>query len=309
MVMDKVLPGSSRAALTFVTEHWQGLVKVSIVPMLIITAIAWYQIQGMGVMFEFIAVQTQQGDKMDAATMSKFFESMSKFYGIGMISILAFVWLFVRIVRFWKSGAGSSFGLSEGELGATFMTIVYGVGMMFLTMGVYIAGAIAFVLVGAIIGGIGAALGAGAPLAVIGSILLIAALFAGMFGLIIFMYRFLVGLPGVALGEVPGFFSDIWPLAKGESFGLPSRIFLWTIVGIIPIMILAFMFSFPLMADIQEQLKGQTPPQVTPEMMNQVFKTMAPLQVVNMILQMPLIWFATVLLTEAHFRFRKKLSG
>jgi hypothetical protein len=56
-------------------------------------------------------------------------------------------------------------------------------------------------------------------------------------------------------------------------------------------------------------LKGQTPPQVTPEMMNQVFKTMAPLQVVNMILQMPLIWFATVLLTEAHFRFRKKLSG
>jgi hypothetical protein len=306
---DKVLPGSSRAAFDFVKEHWLGLLRVSIVPMLIITVIAWYQIQGMGVVFEFIATQAQLGDQMDPATMSKFMSSLTKFYGVGFISIFAFIWLFVRIVRFWKNGTGTPLGVTQGELGATFMTAVYGLGMMLLTMVVYIGGVLAFALGAAIIGGIGVAAGGSPALAFIGAALFAIVALAALFGILVFIYRFLVGLPGVALGEVPGFFSDIWPLAKGESIGLPARIVLWTVVGIIPIAFLAFMFSFPLMADIQDQLKTKTPPEVTPEMMSAIFKTMAPLQVVNLILQIPLIWFATVLLTEAHFRFRKKLSS
>ncbi len=307
--MNKVLAGSSKEALTFLSVHWRGLLSISIVPMIIIIAIAWYQIQGMGVMFEFMAAQAQNGDKIDPATFPKFFSGMMTFYGVGLISLFATVWLFVRIVRFWKNGAGAMFGVTEGELGATFMTIVYGVGMLFLTLAVYVVGIIAFAIAAAIVAAIGMAISDTTVLAAIGMFLLIVALGIGIFGLVVFFYRFLVGLPGVALGEVPGFFSDIWPLAKGESFALPLRVLMWTIVGAIPILILASIFSFPLMIEIQDQLKGQNPPEITPAMMSRIFSVMAPLQMINLVVQIPLIWLLSVLLSVAHFRFRKKLSG
>jgi hypothetical protein len=303
--MDKVLSGSSRASIQFVLAHWQGLLKISLVPLLIIMAIAWYQVLGMGAMFEFIATQAQLGDKMAPERALQFFSSMSTFYAVGLVSVAVFVWLFVRIVRFWKNGVGEMFGITEGELGSTFMTILYGLGMVLLTMLVYVVGIIAI----ALIGGFGALIFGNSSLAVIGTLALVLVAIGAIVGLLVFMYRFLVGLPGVALGEVPGFFSDIWPLAKGESFGLPLRIILWTIVAAIPILIVTFAYQVPLMSDIEQQLKTQAIPNVTPEMMSQIFRTMAPLQMINLILQIPLIWFVSVLLSEAHFRFRKKLSG
>jgi hypothetical protein len=303
--MDKVLSGSSRASIQFVLEHWQGLLKISIVPLLMLIAIAWYQIQGMGAMFEYLAMQASLGDKMDPAQSLKFLSSMSGVYAVGLLSVAVFVWLFVRIVRFWKNGVGEMFGVTEGEFGATFMTILYSVGIMLLTGLVYLGGIIAAVIIGAI----GAVILGNSALAVLGTIVLAIAAIAAFLGLFVFIYRFLVGLPGVALGEVPGFFSDIWPLSKGESFGLPMRIFLWSIVGAIPILIVLVAFQAPLMVDIESQLKGQTDPKVTTEMMSQIFRTMAPVQVINIILQVPLIWFVSILLSEAHFRFRKKLSG
>jgi hypothetical protein len=303
--MNKVLPGSSREAFDFIVSHWRGLLNISILPLIIITAVAWYQISGMAPMFEFLAAQDMQHGQMDSAELYSRMSSMGPFYAVGLISLAAFVWLFVRIVRFWKSGEGSMFAITEGEVGATFKTIGYGVGMMLLTLLVYIGGIIGF----AVLAMIGAAIFSNSALVGIGIFLFVIAGALALIALLVFMYRFLVGLPGVALGESPGFFSDIWPLSKGESFGLPLRIVIWTVVGLIPIMIFAFAITIPLSADIQIQLKGQNPPHMTPEMVSHFFKVMAPLQVINMALQVPMIWFMTVLLTVAHFRFRKKLSG
>lgn len=300
--MTKVLPGSSRAAFDFVLKQWRGLLNISLVPLAIIMAVAWFQLQSMGVMIEFIALQAKLGDKMDVTQMGPFMANLSKFYAIGLLSLVVMVWLFVRVVRFWKTGQGTVFSLTKGELGSTFLTILYGIGMFLLSTAVYIAAVIALAVVGEIGGTIigNSALGAG------GAVLIVVLGIAALIGLLLFMYRFLVGLPGVAMGEVPGFFSDIWPLAKGESWGVPLRMFLWSLVAAIPIFILASTFTFPLMTDIQTQLAAQEKPEMTPEMITLMMQTMVPLQIINLLVQIPMIWFFTALLSEAHYRFRAK---
>ncbi len=301
--MTKVLPGSSRAAFDFVLTHWQGLLNISVVPMAIILVITWFQLKGMGAMLEIIALQEKLGDKLNFEQLGPMMANLSKFYAIALLSLVVMVWLFVRVVRFWKTGQGSAFGLTQGEIGATFLTILYGIGMMLLSMVAYIAGVIALVIVG----GIGGAILGDSALGVIGRIVLVFVGIAAVIGLLLFMYRFLVGLPGVAMGEVPGFFSDIWPLAKGESWGVPLRMILWSVVAAIPIFILALAFTFPLMNDIQAQLVAQDKPEMSPEMISRVMQTMAPMQIVNLVVQMPMMWFFTALLSEAHYRFRAKL--
>ena len=74
-----------------------------------------------------------------------------------------------------------------------------------------------------------------------------------------------------------------------------------------PIFILALAFTFPLMNDIQAQLVAQDKPEMSPEMISRVMQTMAPMQIVNLVVQMPMMWFFTALLSEAHYRFRAKL--
>jgi hypothetical protein len=303
--MEKVLPGSSRAAFDFISTHWHGLLRVSFLPMFVILIASWFQLRGLGSMLEFMALEAKLGDQMDSVMMVQFFEKMSPTYVIGLLSILAFVWNFVRIVRFWKTGEGQLFGLTQGELGATFLTAVYGFGMLLLTMAVYVGGIIGLVL----LGGLGAMLLSGTILAAAGAVVLEILGLAGFLALLLFIYRFLVGLPGIALGETPGFFSDIWPLAKGESWGLPLRLMFWTIVAAIPIVIVSLIFTVPLMTEIQTQLQSQEKPEMSPEMISQMMKTMVPMQFINLVLQAPVIWFCTILMTEAHFRFRKKLSG
>ncbi len=301
--MTKVLPGSSRAAFDFVLKHWQGLLNISIVPLAIMMVIAWVQLKNMGTMFEFIAMQEKLGDKMDWAAMQPFMANLSKFYAFGLLSMVVMLWLFVRVVRFWKTGHGSTFGVTHGEIGSTFLTLIYSIGMMLLTMLVYIGGVLALLIVG----GIGGAMFGNSALGVMGGIALAVLAIAALLGLFLFMYRFLVGLPGVAMGEVPGFFSDIWPLAKGESWGVPLRMLLWSLVAAIPLGILAVAFTFPLMTDIQAQLVAQDKPEMTPEMISRLMQIMGPFQIINLIVQMPLIWFFTALLSEAHYRFRAKL--
>ncbi len=301
--MTKVLPGISRAAFDFVLKHWRGLLNISIMPMAIIFVISWYQLKGMGTMIEFMSLQAKLGDKMDFEQMAPLMASMSKFYAIGLLSLVVMVWLFVRVVRFWKTGVGSSFSITQGEISSTFLTIVYGIGMFLLSAIVYIGGVIALALVG----GIGGTILGNSAVDSFGAVLIVALGIALLIALLLFIYRFLVGLPGVAMGEIPGFFSDIWPLAKGESWGIPLRMILWSVVVAIPIFILASTFTFPLMTDIQAQLAAQEKPQMTPEMISRLMQTMAPMQIINLIIQMPMIWFFTVLLSEAHYRFRAKL--
>ena len=165
--MTKVLPGSSRAAFDFVLTHWQGLLNISVVPMAIILVITWFQLKGMGAMLEIIALQEKLGDKLNFEQLGPMMANLSKFYAIALLSLVVMVWLFVRVVRFWKTGQGSAFGLTQGEIGATFLTILYGIGMMLLSMVAYIAGVIALVIVG----GIGGAILGDSALGVIGRLL------------------------------------------------------------------------------------------------------------------------------------------
>ncbi len=302
--MTKVLPGSSRAAFDFVLKQWRGLINISLMPMAIILIVSWYQLQGLGTIFEFIAMQAKMGDKMEMAQIAPLMENLMKFYAVGFLALIAMVWLFVRVVRFWKTDQGSAFAVTQGEIGSTFLTILYGLGMLLLTTLLYVAGIVAF----AIIAGIGGANLGGSNLGALGAIILGLVAVAMVLGLVLFLYRFLVGLPGVAMGETPGFFSDIWPLAKGESWGVPSRLLLWSLVAMIPFGILALTFSVPLMSEVQAQLMAQDKPQVTPDMLARIVQTMAPLQIINLLIQMPLIWFFSALLSEAHYRFRAKLS-
>ena len=71
-------------------------------------AVAFYQLQGMGTMMQFIVMQSQQGDKMDPAAVSQMISALTPIYAAGLLSVFAFVWMFVRIVRFWKNGVATN---------------------------------------------------------------------------------------------------------------------------------------------------------------------------------------------------------
>jgi hypothetical protein len=305
--MVKVLPGTSRAAFSFVTAHWASLLKISVMPMLLVFAIGYFQSQNIGLTLEFLASRQQNGGQVDPEISSQFLSSMISTIAFGVLAWSFLTWLFVRTVRFWKTGEAEFLSLKSGELSATFWTFLYLIVIGLLTFFFYVAviiilGLLAF-LFGSLLSAPASAMSPTNPLIHI-------ALFASISVVLVlmmwFMYRFLVGLPGVALGERPHLFSDMWPLSKGETWGTVIRIGVTALLCSIPLFIIYALFSGPLMQDTIQQVLAQPMQKVTPEILHRYMNRMMPIQVAGFILQLPLIWVTTIILTEAYTRFRAR---
>ena len=125
----------------------------------------------------------------------------------------------------------------------------------------------------------------------------------------VFPFRFLVGLPGVAMGQSPDFFGQLWPLAKGESLALPLRMMFWSLVFAIPIWLAAgvvFLFYMPELATLFDA--GQSAPP-DPALIVTLIKPLMPLQLIWILFQIPVIWFFSILLAEAHARLERRANN
>jgi hypothetical protein len=305
--MVKVLPGASREAVSFVSSHWRDLLKMSLIPVALYMLSVAVQLKSMAGLYRSMGSMVH-GDKIDPAFFGTYLRTMSATMLFSLLGAIALGWLFVHIIRFQRNGTASWLLLDKAGMKATLMTLLYGLGMVMLTLAAYfcaIIGFVIFALVAAAIMGSGSGSGGEAIVAVM-AVMAFVVIVAFLYW---FLFRFLVGLPGVALGHSPDFFRDIWPLARGESFGVPLRMLAATLVVYVPITLLAFGFMFPVIREMIDALSDQSAQQ-SPE---QVFSLIAdmmdrllPMTIVITLIFMPFMWFMTLLLGVAFQRFRDK---
>jgi hypothetical protein len=193
--------------------------------------------------------------------------------------------------------------MDKKSIGAGLMTLVYGLGIGALTFVAYFGAVLAFALVMIVLSFI---LGGNEAVAMVLVFLGIAGIVAGLYW---FMFRFMVGLPGVALGHSPDFFKDMWPLAKGESWGVPLRMLLASLVAYVPMILILLVFGGTLFSDyiniLTQQTANDNPAEVFPALAD-FMEGMAPLMVPMMLVFAPFMWFMTLLLAIAFQRFRAR---
>lgn len=294
-----MLKGSSRQVLSFITGHWVPLLQLSAVPLaatLLLSYIGFrIYIGAFGRMLDVSA-----GMPVDPAVMNQFFKAQGVMMLTGLLSLVVTTWLFVRVIRYYALGELSWASLGPGGVKPVLMTLLYAIGVGLLTAGVYFLTAIAVLIPMGIL-----AAAAGTDHVVI-LVLLISIASIALIAFVLWFYcRFAVGLPGVALGGSPDFFKDMWPLSKPDSWGLPLRFIAMMLVVwlvLLPVYGLLFWGLFSEMFQHAKQNQGL----MKPEDMVQMIGAMMPLNLVLAVVQVPLIWYASLLLAEAYRRFGGK---
>jgi hypothetical protein len=303
---DKVLPGASREALGFIAVHWKSLLKMSIIPFLAYLIVSIIQIKSAGAMYRAMGNAGATG--MSPDFMSAYTRSMgvSLFGSLVAFSLLGL--LFAQIIRFQKTGVADWLMTDKAGIVAGLMTLVYGIGITMLTLLVYLGCVFGFGILAVIVGLVfGAVFGGNAVAGVLAALLGFVGILALLAGLYWFMFRFMVGLPGVALGSSPDFFKDMWPLSKGESWGLPLRMILASLVAYVPMLVVLGIFAWPAIVDMVSKMpqpgSAENPAVMFPVMAD-LMDRMLPATVAMMAVYIPFMWFMTLLLGIAFQRFR-----
>lgn len=298
---DKVLPGASREALGFLLAHWRDLAKVSAIPILVYLVQTYWQLNVMAGFYRNMAGM-MDGQTIDPAFFASYMRNMGLIMLASLVGFCLLGTMFVQIIRFQRKGNAQWLLTDVAGLKAAGMTLVYGLGISMLTMLVYLGAILGFALA---VGLLAALLGNSG--AVVVAIIFVVGVFAILAGLYWFMFRFFVGLPGVALGSSPDFFRDMWPLSKGESWGVPLRMLLATLVAYVPITIVMLLFFADTYRDLFAAMAtGEDNPALMFPLLADMMERMAPFTVVSMLLFLPFMWFFTLLLGVAFQRFRSR---
>ncbi len=300
--MEKVLPGTSHAVLSFIRQRWADLLQVTFLPVLIVLALAVALYLALQPLISSL-FEMQVGGQIDPRIIGM----LMQFYGFmalaGLIATLAMVWLYVRIVRLYALNEKYWVGLNGTVIKVTLMTAIYGIGIYLLTVVAYMAAILAVMIPVAIFAALAGAVGEGGWIAALMAIVTVPLVAALPVFLIWFFCRFMVGLPAVALGRSPAFFREMWALSKGESWGVPLRLLFGALVFFaiaLPVMGLAM---WPMISDIFELARTAESVRISLEMIQTMISRMVPAQIILGLIQVPLMWYSVLLFAEAYRRF------
>ena len=294
-----MLKGSSRQVLTFIAGHWIALLQLSAVPLAatVILNYIGFRIY-LGAFGRMLDVSG--GMPVDPAVMNQVFKAQGVVMLTSLLSLVVTTWLFVRVIRYYALGELSWVSLGPSGIKPVLMTLLYAIGVGLLTAGVYVLAAIVVLIPMSIL-----AATAGTDNVVM-LVLLISIASIALIAFVLWFYcRFAVGLPGVAVGDSPDFFKDMWPLSKPNSWGLPLRFIAMILVGwlvLLPVYGLLFWGLFSEMFQHAKLNQGL----MQPDDLVQMISAMMPVNLVLAVVQVPLIWFASLLLAEAYRRFGGK---
>jgi hypothetical protein len=300
-MVEKVIPGTSRAAINFIFRNWWGLIVVSALPMVILFGLGILIFQELGNVFDFLDTIDFESQQATAEVMNKYLRLMPMLFITEIVALFLFAWLFVRIVRFWKNREPNIFIGSKGEFTAAVYTVLYGLGIGALTMLAYIAVVIVAIIAGLIIVVLG-------KLFFVFYFLFVPLAIGAYFSLIWFVCRFYVGMPAVALGETPDFFTELWVLSSGESFAVPLRLIVSLIIVCVPFGVIFFVFMVPPMSALRDAIMSSPNHQISPEMLSQLWHGMLWLQILSVISNFLMIAYFSIFFAEAHARLRARLG-
>lgn len=275
--MAKVLRGSSRQAWAFMCENWLGLAKLSLIPVLFLLASIWL---------------TAHSQFTPADAIANGF--------IGLVAFLISFWLFALIVRFTQTRKATWLAQDWQRSKAILMTIVYATGIFAVVLLAGLAISLSAVVVTSALLDYARSHDLQGSLALLGI----------GFGLIQLglqywlLLRLLAGLPAVSFGRHPNVFYDFWPLAQGESWGLPLRLFLPWLVA--TILMLAILYPALVAITIPGMLSGSSGWTTALLMTAESSGWLPYFAAALIILLVPLFWFFTLLLTTAYHRFSQR---
>lgn len=293
-----MLKGSARQVLSFMAGALVPLLQLSAVPVAIMLAVSLLSLTVLGgVMADIAAIGTTGAP--DPELMARVARADLFVFPLSILSMLAMVWLFVRVVRYYALDELSWASFGAGGIKPVLMTAVYALGVGALTLVAYFVLIIVLALLAVPLGIMAGESGGGAVAAFIIGI----GIPAILIGLTWFFCRFAVGLPGVALGASPDFFKDMWALAKGNGWGLPLRLVAMQIVAAL---IFLPIYGVLIWSSLTPELIGKIESGSEDAglfLMAAIFDRMIPLSVIGTLIQVPFVWFASLLFAEAFRRF------
>ncbi len=221
---------------------------------------------------------------------------------IGLVVFLVSAWLFTLIVRFTRTREAAWLARDWDSIRAILMTILYAIGIfIFVVLVGMVTTTMVILSFNTLFDYIQTPRLVGSP-AVIGFFFaLIPSLLQHWL-----LLRFLVGLPAVSFGNSPRFFRDFWPLAKGESWGLPLRMFLPGLLAIVLTAAILYPALLPITILAMWPSSSQSGPAIEFLMIAESTGWLRYFAASLIIVLVPIFWFFTLLLTTAYHRFSQR---
>jgi hypothetical protein len=133
--------------------------------------------------------------------------------------------------------------------------------------------------------------------------------FAAMLVLAAVAMRFLIGFPGIAQGGTPRPMRDLWPLAKGATFGLTWRAIALFAVFVVVSIILLVAFMLPFLAGSGSEIVNPTTYEIGPDAAQAIAAILAPAQIIGQVIRAVFLVFFATFLTLAFSRLTHKPTG
>jgi hypothetical protein len=301
--MNTNLRGTLRAALRVSLQHWRGLTAVSALPFFVASIVSTIQLWQMrdiyvaGLVANLTPTPATQANVQDLVEGHGFL-----FLGFFIFTALIMAWHFTRIVHFWKSGKAETFRIMPGELHETAAIVVYALFVGLALFATYFLAVVIVVLAAQALSILGVSVGA---IELIDGLVSLAALLA----LVAVAMRFLIGFPGIAQGGTPRPMRDLWPLAKGATFGLTWRAIVLLLGFVIVSIVLLVTFMLPFLAGSGSEIVNPKTYEIGPEAAQAIAAVLAPAQVVGQLIRAVFLVFFTTFLTLAFSRLTHKPTG
>ncbi len=306
LLREKRLKGASRAALAFIKARWLDLLQASIVPFGAFIALMILQLQMLMQLFTSLK-PLASNQPPPREFLAAFFGMMGFNFLSALLVVFLFALLFVQIIRMQREEDAAFLITDKAGLVAALMVCLYAIGIYFLSyfalLALFAAGAILVAILGGIV------------YAVLGESRLLTGIigflaFTGVLGLQVSMiwvlFRFLAGLPAVALGRSPDFFREMWPLTKGESWGLPLRAIAASLLIFVPVMMANAVIVLPRLMSFVEKAPARNAdpdPAVVQQIAMELMTALWPVYFLMILAYLPFVWFMSLLFGETYRRF------
>jgi hypothetical protein len=300
----KVLDGASHKVLSFIATEWRRLLHVCLWPLAALAALIGGEIAAFALLWRDIVQRIMVGD-VGPPIVTQILQLQGLMFVAQILGALAASWMFVRTVRLYLGGESQTPARSKPILKSTLMSAIYGLGIWLISIAATLGTMIAVAIAGMIVAALTGAFSDAPHPSSIGLLIAIISLgYVGALTLMMWIFcRFAIGLPAVALGRTPDFFRDMWPLSRGESWGVPWRLGIAWLVFALALAPIAGVAAFRFYSQLFS-LDPATARQIPFTVMNDVI-WLAP---VACALAIPLLWFSSLLLAEAYDRFEKRRS-
>ncbi len=271
--MNKNLRGLLRASLRMCRQNWRGLAVASVLPFLLASIIGTIQLWQMRDIYAAgLAANLNPTVEADANLQNLVAGHILLFLGFFIFNALITAWHFTRIVHFWKTGAAKPFSLMPGELHETAAVVAYGLFVVLVIMAAYFVAVLAITLAAQLLAMVAL------PANLLETFVSLASL-AMMVLLLGIAMRFFAGFPGIAQGGTPRPMRDLWPLAKGSTFGLTWRAIAVFVAFVVVSLVLLVIIMIPLLAGSGSEIVDPTTHEIAPDASRTIAAVLGPAQV------------------------------